>query len=150
MDHNDRAIVTLVAGVACGGQLAVSRSELTAILGLNGPVERRQRFFDRGGHHIGDREIAIFRQELGKVSEGVTQLLQLIGRVRPILLMPGETKLDVAGLNQRGHQIANSGRVWLLRVRGGRPNERSCNRYRSDRSTEPRYFPLHEHINVKG
>jgi hypothetical protein len=82
-------------------QAVVSCRKLQRIdcyLGLNGPVERLQRFLDRRGHHIGDREIAIFRQDLGKVGEGVTQLLQLIGRVRPILLIPGETKLDVAAI----------------------------------------------------
>jgi len=72
--------------------LSVGRSELVGVLSLDCPVERRQRFLDRRRDQIGDRQIPIFRQEVG---EGLAQLIQLIGGIGPVLLAPGETKLDV-------------------------------------------------------
>ena len=81
-----------MAGVARRCQLSVGRSELVGVLS---PVERRQRFLDRRRDQIGDRQIPIFRQDLGEVGEGLAQLIQLIGGIGPVLLAPGETKLDV-------------------------------------------------------
>ena len=69
LDHDRRAIVTLVAGVARRRQLFVGRCELGAVLGPDCPVECGQRFFDRRGDQIGDRQIPIFRQDLGNVGE---------------------------------------------------------------------------------
>jgi hypothetical protein len=58
-----------VADVARRRQLRVGRSELLAVLCLNCPVEGRQRIFDRRRNQSGNRQIPIFRQDLGNVGE---------------------------------------------------------------------------------
>jgi hypothetical protein len=92
LDHDDRAIIALVAGVACRCELSVGRGELVAILSHDCPLECRQWLLDRRSDHIGDRQISIFRQDLGEVGEGFAQLIELIGRIGPILLTAGETE----------------------------------------------------------
>ena len=91
--------------------MSVGRSELVAVLGPDCPVESRKRFFDRRRNQIGDRQIPIFRQDLGEVGERFAQLIELIGGVGPVLIAPGETELDMARLHERGHQIAKGGSV---------------------------------------
>jgi len=67
--------------------------------------------FDRRRSQIGDRQIPIFRQDLGDVGEGFAQLIEFIGGVGAVLLAPGETELNVARLYEPGHQIAKGGGV---------------------------------------
>jgi hypothetical protein len=64
-------------------------------LSLDCPVECRQRFLDRRPDHIGDRQIAIVREDVGDVGEGFAQLIELLGGIGSILLVRGETKLGL-------------------------------------------------------
>jgi hypothetical protein len=41
------------------------------------PVEGRQRIFDRRRDQFGDRQIPVFREDLGNVGEGFAQLIEL-------------------------------------------------------------------------
>ena len=93
LDHDRGASVALVADVARRCQLCVGRSELPAVLGLDCPVEGRQQIFDRRRHQIGDRQIPIFRQDLGNVGEGLAQLIELRGGIGPVQLVPGESPI---------------------------------------------------------
>ena len=94
LDHDRGAIVALVADVARRCQLRVGRSELLAVLCLNCPVEGHQRIFDRRRDQIGDRQIPIFRQDLDNVREGFVSLIELIGGIGPVPLVPGESPIS--------------------------------------------------------
>ena len=109
----------------------MSRTELVSILGLDSPVGCSERFLDRRCDQIGDRKIPVFRQDLGDVGERFSQLIELIGGIGPVLLTPRETELDMAWLHERGHQIAERGRV--LSVSRARCSECYDHRDRSDR-----------------
>ena len=68
-NNDDPAIVTLVADIARRCQVSISHCELAAVLSLDCPAECLQRLLYRRPDHFGDRQITIFRQDLGEVSK---------------------------------------------------------------------------------
>jgi hypothetical protein len=146
-------VESLVARIACIGEIGVSLGECCGVFGLDRAIEFSERLIRNRGDHVRKGNIPLSWMGVPKPGERAFEVSKLVGCKFPVSILLGSPKSLVTGLNCGDHQVADARqifggmrrgrRVWSCRYAAGdRQTHRENGRHRNcDRDNRDRAVP---------
>ena len=101
----------LMAGVACGGEIAKGLGERYPVFRLDCLVHVLKGLRGYGRNHLLQRNFVFHGVSTAEAIERTLQIPQFVGSKRPIFAPRGDPQSDMAGLNCSYHEIANTRKI---------------------------------------
>src|ERR1700723_3673959 len=101
----------LMAGVACGGEIAIGLGERYAAVRLDCLVHVLKGLRGYGRNHLLQRNFVFHGVSTAEAIKGTLQIPQFVGSKGPISAPRGDPQSDMTGLNRSYHKIANTRKI---------------------------------------
>src|ERR1700739_4702079 len=101
----------LMAGVACGGEIAIGLEEHYRVFRLDCLVHVLKGLRGYGENHLLQRNFVFHGVSTAEAIKGALQIPQFVGSKRPISAPRGDPQSDMTGLNRSYHEIANTRKI---------------------------------------